>query len=85
VHIDAAAAMTGISRFVQRPDWRYSKDEHVTDMNRYSHVVTALETVPGFVRVHAQEGFVGIGWRSLQIREAPLVFVHQRHDWCSSL
>jgi alpha-1,6-mannosyltransferase len=42
IHIDVPPAMTGVTRFGQRRDWSYSKEEGVdVDLTRFTHVLTA--------------------------------------------
>jgi len=55
VHIGVDAAMTGVSRFGElRSDWRYSKQEDEQDFSRYSHLLTANQTLiqnPSFATI----------------------------------
>ena len=52
VHIDVAAAQTGVSRFLEREaPWRYSKREGPHDMSVYTHLITDKKKVEGFTPV----------------------------------
>ena len=63
VHVGVAAAMTGVSRFLQRPSpWSYSKDESLSspeDFQRFTYLLTAAEDAPvaGFETFLVARGF----------------------------
>ena len=63
VHVGVAAAMTGVSRFLQRPSpWSYSKDESLAspeDFQRFTYLLTAAEDAPvaGFESFLVAHGF----------------------------
>lgn len=80
MHIDASAAMTGISRFLEEPTWQYSKDENLTDFSSSTHLVSGISSVPGFTRIHSQLGFVRFRFSSLEVLTEPLIYVHARDD-----
>ncbi|KAJ2682254.1 hypothetical protein H4R19_007170, partial [Coemansia spiralis] len=67
VHIDAYAAMTGVSRFGQlRHDWVYSKTEGLLEPDQYANFTHLLTSQPkrhaqhGFEVLAAQPGYVGM-------------------------
>lgn len=72
VHIDAAAAQQGVTRFGERggssssssPSWSYSKDEKVQTSELFetgfTHLVSERGSVPGFDLIEAVEGFSGV-------------------------
>ena len=57
VHIDAAAASSGISQFLHIPAWHYSKREYApgqrVDWRQYTHLVTERAAEAGFERVYS--------------------------------
>ena len=63
VHVGVAAAMTGVSRFLQRPSpWSYSKDESLAspeDFQRFTYLLAAAEDAPvaGFESFLVAHGF----------------------------
>ena len=63
VHVGVAAAMAGVSRFLQRPPpWSYSKDESLSsaeDFQRFTFLLTAADDAPvaGFETFLVARGF----------------------------
>lgn len=85
VHIDVAAAQSGITRFSEstNPRWHYSKEEGNIDLARFTHLVCENSTVAGFQQIAFTEGFDGIDFslsaiRNLFIRTSPKIFVHKK-------
>ena len=84
VHIDVLPAMTGVSRFLERPGFAYAKTEQLPDaaLQSYALLLSARDRVPGFARVAAVEGFARLALRRapwpLQLHTAPQVFLHER-------
>jgi alpha-1,6-mannosyltransferase len=67
VHIDVAAAQTGVTRFGQVGEgWTYLKTEGLTPAGLagagVTHLLSGAPAVPGFVRVEGVDGFAGVGW-----------------------
>ena len=86
VHIDAAAAMDGISQFVYEPSgknskrctrWRYDKteDEERVEWKMVQWRVSGRRRVKGFCGVLEQRGFERVEWRRLRITTSERIFV----------
>jgi alpha-1,6-mannosyltransferase len=80
VHIDNAAAQTGVTRFGEiHHRWRYSKDEHVTDFGQFTHLITENATVPLFDVIGHAEGFDYIKWSwPPKVIRSPKIYIHKR-------
>ena len=89
VHVDAAAATTGVSRFgeVAGGGWSYSKEEGVAleDMagKGYDYLVSGEPSVEGYRVVEAVEGFARLELRPtafppLRAVTEPRIYVHER-------
>jgi len=65
VHIDVAAAMTGVSRFGERmsDQWRYSKEESLKDFSKFTHLLSENATVTGFEVIGSIKGYNGLNLR----------------------
>lgn len=79
--------MTGVSRFGERdaPDWTYRKTEGLSDAElvaqRFTHLLSARPSVPGFVRESEVHGFSRFraqlsSWPPLRLVTEPQVYVH---------
>ena len=91
VHVDAAAAMTGVSRFGESADdgagWVYSKEEGLAPSELasrgFQYLVSGSGSVPGYEVVEAVEGFKGLAvtptrWPVVHARTEPMIWLHRR-------
>jgi alpha-1,6-mannosyltransferase len=83
VHIDVAAAQTGVSRFGEQcPSWVYSKEENLTDWSQFTHLISEYKTVPGFSLISRIEGFSGIERTNqppfIRISKNKFVYIHAK-------
>ena len=82
VHIGVDAAVSGVSRFLEKPNpWRYSKAEGLAaaDYRQFSYALTEPgASLPGFTRVHVQHGFDKVSRAPPHFRFAPRVQVLRR-------
>eukprot|EP01028_Stygiella_incarcerata_P003402 TRINITY_DN16770_c0_g1_i1.p1 TRINITY_DN16770_c0_g1~~TRINITY_DN16770_c0_g1_i1.p1 ORF type:complete len:649 (-),score=130.99 TRINITY_DN16770_c0_g1_i1:106-1995(-) len=81
VHMDGAATMTGVSRFLELPGrvgWRYSKNETELEFCKYTHLISAETHRVGFRLMHQQYGFDRIDMERMMIVQAPKVYVLER-------
>lgn len=91
VHIDAAAAMTGVSRFGESADadagWVYSKEEGLAPSELasrgFTYLVSGSGSVPGYEVVEAVEGFKGLAvtptrWPVVRARTELMIWLHRR-------
>lgn len=82
VHIDAHAAATGVSQFVEAQvrcrGWEFSREEGLEKRHlrrRFSYLIGNEKFLPGYRLIHAQESFSGIDFRAMKWRMVPDVFV----------
>lgn len=90
IHVDAHAASTGISQFVEAHvrlrciDWTISREESLSDIEierRFTHLLASREFVPGFRVIYEQNAFQRVDVRNARLLQAPDLFIHQRvHD-----
>jgi len=83
VHIDADAAMSGITRFLERPaPWTYSKEENHSSLTwaDFSHLITSRKAIDGFTVLHLQRGFAGISRQKFGLKMEPRIYVHVRNN-----
>eukprot|EP00002_Diphylleia_rotans_P020171 TRINITY_DN3912_c0_g1_i2.p1 TRINITY_DN3912_c0_g1~~TRINITY_DN3912_c0_g1_i2.p1 ORF type:complete len:485 (+),score=95.69 TRINITY_DN3912_c0_g1_i2:718-2172(+) len=81
VHIDSAAAMTGISRFLEQPaPWSYSKDEKTDQFDRFTHLITERSSVDGFEVIHTIDGLDSSKLWELKTPLSPKIYVHRRSN-----
>jgi len=87
VHIDVEPAMTGVSRFGERPElgWTYSKAENLTvaQLEQFPYRLTNTPNVKHYRNIYAAKGFerYKISLRtaiSLQLAEKIFVLQHER-------
>jgi alpha-1,6-mannosyltransferase len=69
LHIDVAAAQSGVSRFGERrraDGWLYSKlEQRPLDTSRYSHLLAEATAVDGFRPIAVYSRFERLDWRAL--------------------
>ena len=91
VHVDAAAAMTGVSRFGHAlgDGWSYSKDESMDDDDiaraGFDWAVSGKPVLRGFEVVDVVEGYAGmrvVRWKGvplgIRVAKAPAMWIHAR-------
>jgi hypothetical protein len=80
VHIDVAAAMSGVSRFTElsSADWTYSKEENLTDFSRFDYLLTEKPNIDGFEVVDKELGYDGIALQPPFLKLAPKIFIMKR-------
>ena len=89
VHIDVLPAMTGVTQFLQRPDWSYSKMEGlgVDDFQytRFNYLLNERQNIPGYVCAGVVKGFSGLQFEpsagnlaAVFFRMKPFLYIHER-------
>ncbi|OQR91028.1 dolichyl-P-Man:Man(7)GlcNAc(2)-PP-dolichyl-alpha-1,6-mannosyltransferase [Achlya hypogyna] len=79
VHIDVAAAMTGVSRFgEQYPLWTYSKEEDLRDFSAFDYLVTENPERKGFTSVAVVDAFERIDIKGRRLVYRPSIYILQR-------
>lgn len=90
VHVDVAAAMTGVSLFGQRAaGFEFSKagyeDENsaAADYSSFTHLLSETKDIPGFSVVATAPGHPRLDWRNFRIATEDGIYVLERYDEAS--
>lgn len=80
IHIDPAAAMTGISRYLQRLEetFSYSRQENIEDL--FDYLITEKPWVENFTMIRSIIAFSKMDWKHLQPIWEPKIFIHTRQS-----
>ncbi|KAL5724028.1 dolichyl-P-Man:Man7GlcNAc2-PP-dolichol alpha-1,6-mannosyltransferase [Ranunculus cassubicifolius] len=85
VHIDTYSAMSGISRFCEdRPPWRYSKEEGISNEEyrhrNFTYLLNEHLEIEGFKCLCAENGFsrvrLNFGFPPILLLKEPKVYIH---------
>eukprot|EP01083_Nonionella_stella_P291236 991087_1 len=80
IHIGNVAAISGVSRFLERPEFRYSKLENVKlseyESHGFAYLLSEKESIPGFAPLRTSTGEVEPieGFSGLDLRNFPHIF-----------
>ncbi|GJD11668.1 Dol-P-Man:Man(7)GlcNAc(2)-PP-Dol alpha-1,6-mannosyltransferase [Galdieria sulphuraria] len=87
VHIDPAAAMTGISRYLQQPsgNWKYSRQEHIDDFTSFDYLITEKSFVENFTMIRSIFAFSQMDWKHIQPIFQTKIFIHVANSSLTSL
>ena len=85
IHVDAHAASSGISQFVEKQigcsEWIISREEGLQDEElheRFTHLVSRRNDIEGFRVIHEEHAFRGLDINRLRVVTAADVFVLER-------
>ncbi len=82
VYIDAGAAASGISPFLEVPGWRYfwntGRDPDLEDWSSCTHLITTRTSVPGFERVYSTKILECCSIRYPFLRSSERIYVFRR-------
>ena len=97
VHIDVAAAMSGVSLFGQRAaqastpnmEWAFSKDgyeegKQANDYEQFTHLLSEdpdIVSASQFTVIHTQQGKPRLDLRNLRIVTEDAIYIFERNDW----
>lgn len=92
VHIDVAAAMTGVSLFGQRSVTHlypiqisksgYEAENSADESSRaYTHLLSEEQSVKGFHVVDTIDGFPSLNKRNLRVDTQPAIYILERDGW----
>lgn len=79
-HMDHDITMNGVSRFLEKPGWRYSKKEEYHDFTQYQYLLTGNKNrhKNNFELVEEIHGFHKIQLRPLKFLTEPKVYILKR-------
>jgi alpha-1,6-mannosyltransferase len=71
VHIDIAAAQSGVSRYGESLDplWKYSKEENLTEFSKFTHLLSEHSNFTNFKVIGVENSFSHI-----QLSSFPMIF-----------
>lgn len=79
VHIDTYTAESGVTRFCEVDDWKYSKTENETDFEQYGYLLThePSEHNDSFKVIETIQGYIGFDYANLKPKKGDLIYIMQ--------
>jgi alpha-1,6-mannosyltransferase len=80
IHLDVFSCMTGITRFCEKKNARYSKEENITNFRNFDYLLNENKIIEGFEVIGEEIAFDGINFLNLKnfIKLKPKIYIHKK-------